>query len=111
MVKKYIPERGDIVWLNFNPSKGHEQAGLRPAIIVSSKKYNQIGLALTCPITSKIKGYPFEVILKHEKVDGAVLSDQVRTLDWQERGVKLACIASGQTIASVQRNLVKLVLN
>ncbi len=110
MVKNYIPERGDIVWVNFNPSKGHEQSGLRPAIIVSGKSYNSIGLALACPITSKIKGYPFEVILENEKVEGAVLSDQIRTLDWKERGVKFACSASSLTITTVQKNLSKLIL-
>lgn len=90
MGRMYIPERGDVVWLEFNPQAGYEQAGHRPAVVVSPKAYNEkVGLALFCPITSKIKGYPFEVILpeKH-KVSGAVLSDQIKSLDWQVRKAK-----------------------
>ncbi len=86
----YVPERGDAVWLDFDPQAGHEQAGRRPAIVVSPAAYNQkIGLALFCPITNQIKGYPFEVsIPKNSKVKGVVLSDQIRNLDWQARNVK-----------------------
>jgi len=87
MAQDYIPDRGDIVWLEFNPQAGYEQAGHRPALVVSPKTYNtKVGLALFCPITSHIKGYPFEVVLpeKH-KVSGAVLSDQIKSLDWRVR--------------------------
>jgi len=87
MAQDYIPDRGDIVWLEFNPQAGSEQAGHRPALVVSPKAYNaKVGLALFCPITSHIKGYPFEVVLpeKH-KVSGAVLSDQIKSLDWRVR--------------------------
>lgn len=90
MVRSYIPDRGDIVWLEFNPQAGYEQAGHRPALVVSPKAYNEkVGLALFCPITSNIKGYPFEVVLpeKH-KVSGAILSDQIKSLDWQMRKAK-----------------------
>ena len=90
MVRRYVPERGDIVWLEFNPQAEHEQSGHRPALVVSPKAYNQkVGLALFCPITSYVKGYPFEVVLpeKH-KVSGAILSDQVKSLDWQVRKAK-----------------------
>ena len=94
MVRRYIPDRGDIVWLEFNPQAGYEQAGHRPALVVSPKAYNEkVGLALFCPISSNVKGYPFEVVLpeKH-KVSGAILSDQVKSLDWQVRNAKwLAC--------------------
>ncbi|MDR0305319.1 MAG: endoribonuclease MazF [Chitinispirillales bacterium] len=84
--KKYIPERGDIVWLNFTPQAGHEQRGKRPAIVVSPKEYNEkTGLGLFCPITSKIKGYPFEVEIKNKKITGVVLSDQIKSLDWRIR--------------------------
>ena len=74
--KAYIPERGDLVWLQFNPQAGHEQSGLRPALIISPAAYNnKTGLALMCPITSKIKGYPFEVVLPEKfKIQGAILS-------------------------------------
>jgi mRNA interferase MazF len=87
MVKKlYIPDRGDILWLNFNPQSGHEQKGKRPAIVLSPKEYNEkVGLALFCPITSKEKGYPFEVRIRNEKINGVVLSDQIKSLDWKGR--------------------------
>jgi len=87
MPHRYTPDRGDIVWLEFNPQAGHEQAGYRPALVVSPKAYNQkVGLALFCPITSNVKGYPFEVLLpgKH-KISGAILSDQIKSLDWRVR--------------------------
>jgi mRNA interferase MazF len=90
MVNKiYIPERGDIVWLDFNPQLGHEQRGRRPALTVSFKAYNEkIGLALFCPITSKVKGYPFEVELELKKIRGSVVSDQIKSLDWRERNIE-----------------------
>lgn len=83
----YIPERGDLVWLEFNPQAGYEQAGRRPALVVSPKSYNEkVGLALFCPVTSHIKGYPFEVVLPEKnKVSGAVLSDQIKSLGWRSR--------------------------
>jgi mRNA interferase MazF len=90
MVSKiYIPERGDIVWLDFNPQLGHEQRGRRPALTLSFRAYNEkTGLALFCPITSKIKGYPFEVELELKKIKGSVLSDQIKSLDWRERNIE-----------------------
>jgi mRNA interferase MazF len=87
--KKYSPERGDIVWLNFNPQSGHEQKGKRPAVVISPKEYNEkVGLGLFCPITSKIKNYPFEVKIENEKINGVVLSDQVKSLDWETREIE-----------------------
>jgi mRNA interferase MazF len=86
--KKYIPDKGDIVWLNFDPQKGREQAGTRPALVLSSKLYNKTGLMISCPITSKIKGYPFEVLIEVGKIKGAILTDQIRSLDWQARGLQ-----------------------
>jgi mRNA interferase MazF len=90
MVKaKYIPERGDIVWLDFNPQTGHEQMGRRPAIVISPLEYNEkVGLGIFCPITSKEKGYPFEVKITNKKIDGVALSDQVKNLDWRIRNVE-----------------------
>jgi len=89
VTKSYIPERGDIVWLDFNPQLGREQRGRRPALTISFKAYNEkIGLALFCPITSKIKGYPFEVELELKKIKGSVLSDQIKSLDWRERNIE-----------------------
>lgn len=86
----YIPERGDVVWLNFDPQAGHEQAGKRPAVVVSPQSYNQkVGLALFCPITSQVKGFPFEVLLGTSgKIKGVVLADQVKSLDWRARNAE-----------------------
>lgn len=90
MAVSYVPERGDLVWLQFNPQAGHEQAGHRPALVVSPSSYNRkVGLALFCPVTSQVKGYPFEVALpKGLGVEGAVLSDQLKSLDWRVRKAK-----------------------
>lgn len=88
---QYIPERGDVVWIDMNPQAGHEQAGRRPAVVLSPIAYNsKVGLALFCPITSQIKGYPFEVNMPEGfKVRGTILSDQVKSLDWKVRNVEL----------------------
>ena len=87
--KKYSPERGDIVWLNFNPQSGHEQKGKRPAVVISPKEYNEkVGLGLFCPITSKIKNYPFEIKIENKKIDGIILSDQIKSLDWKTREIE-----------------------
>ncbi len=87
MASPYVPARGDLVWLQFNPQAGHEQAGLRPALIISPSSYNRrVGLAICCPVTSQVKGYPFEVLLPEGLgVSGAVLSDQLKCLDWRAR--------------------------
>ncbi len=80
----FIPERGDVVWLNFEPQKGKEIQKTRPAVVLSPSKYNvKSGLALFAPITSQIKGYPFEVIINSEQINGAVLCDQIRSMDWK----------------------------
>ena len=99
----YVPERGDIVWVNFTPQAGHEQAGHRPAFVLSPSSYNgRTGLALCCPITSQVKDYPFEVVLPAGgPVTGVVLADQVRSLDWQARGARFAARATPQTTADV----------
>lgn len=79
----YIPHRGDIVWLNFTPQAGHEQMGTRPVLVLSPEKYNKkTGLAVCCPITSNIKAYPFEVVVSGKKINGAVLADHLKNLDW-----------------------------
>ena len=89
----YVPSRGDIVWLEFNPQAGSEQAGRRPALVISPKAYNQkVGLSLFCPITSKVKGYPFEVpITDNPKISGVILCDQIKSLDWHNRKAKFIC--------------------
>ena len=110
MVKSvYIPEKGDLIWLNFTPQSGHEQAGQRPAIVLSPSKYNgKTGLLIACPITSKIKGYPFEVQINCEKIDGVVLSDQVKNLDWKTRNATLIEKSSNKTLRNVQEKLLLL---
>lgn len=83
----YVPDRGDVVWLDFDPQAGHEQAGHRPALVLSPASFNEAaGLALLCPITNTVRGYPFEVSLKEAReVSGVVLADQVKSLDWRRR--------------------------
>lgn len=89
----YIPQRGDVVWLDFTPQAGHEQAGRRPAVVISPGAYNgKVGLALFCPVTNQRKGYPFEVSLTSGlPVQGVILTDQVRSLDWQARRAEFVC--------------------
>ena len=93
MSGRYVPSRGDVVWLSHSPQAGHEQAGRRPALVVSPAAYNgKVGLAVLCPITSRVKGYPFEVRLPPGlTVSGAVLSDQVKSLDWRARRARFIC--------------------
>jgi mRNA interferase MazF len=107
MVKKnYIPDRGDIVWLNFDPQTGHEQKGKRPAIVISPKAYNEkVNLGLFCPITSKEKGYPFEVKLKSKKIDGVVLSDQIKSLDWTKRDIDFIVKVTDEELLEVINKL------
>jgi mRNA interferase MazF len=93
VVKRWVPERGQAIWIDMNPQAGHEQRGRRPALVLSPGAYNgRVGLALLCPITSQVKGYPFEVpVPEGLKVGGAVLSDQVKSLDWRARNSALIC--------------------
>lgn len=88
----YVPERGDIVWIDLNPKAGHEQAGRRPAVVLTSAEYNQqTNLAVLCPITSKVKGYRFEVSIPDGlKVSGVILADQVKSQDWRARNAEFA---------------------
>lgn len=107
--KKYIPERGDIVWVSLNPTRGHEQRGRRPALVLSPRSYNAAaGLVLACPITSQVKGYPFEVKSTLRKIAGVVLVDQVRSLDWKERAVEKIATAPASTLEEVQELVKKL---
>ena len=99
----YCPKQGDVVWLSFEPQAGHERAGHRPALTLTPEAYNRkVGLALFCPITSRIKGYPFEVPLPSGlTASGVVLSDQVKSLDWQARNAKFVCKAPASVLAGV----------
>lgn len=96
----YVPARGDVVWLTFDPQTGHEQAGRRPAVVLSPDAYNnKVGLAIFCPVTSQVKGYPFEVQIPPDlPVSGVMLCDQVKSLDWRARRVTLICALPEETV-------------
>jgi mRNA interferase MazF len=91
--RQYVPRRGDIIWLQFTPQAGQEQSGRRPAWVISPEPYNRrAGLALVCPVTSEVKGYPFEVVLPAGlHATGAILTDQVKSLDWRPCKAKRVC--------------------
>lgn len=103
----YTPERGDFVWIRLNPQAGHEQAGRRPALVLSPRAYNdKVGLALFCPITNQAKGYPFEVAIPPGlDVTGVILADQIRSLDWQARQAEFICQAPAAVLAEVLQKL------
>ena len=103
----YVPDAGHVVWLEFSPQAGHEQAGRRPGLVLSPRSYNEkSSVALLCPITSKVKGYPFEVLLPPSmRVTGVVLSDQVRSLDWRARRARFEEQAPAQVIREVKEKL------
>jgi len=85
----YVPAAGDVVWLEFDPQAGHEQAGHRPALVISPASYNgKSGLMLCCPMTTKIKGYPFEVTTEVEGTPSVIIGDQVKSLDWKALDAK-----------------------
>jgi mRNA interferase MazF len=106
----YVPDRGDVVWITLNPQAGHEQAGRRPAVAVSARSYNgKVGLGLFCPVTSQVKGYPFEVALPDGlPVNGVVLADQVKSLDWRARKVELVARLPSAVSAEVLGKLAAL---
>ncbi len=107
----YVPRRGDIVWLSFNPQAGHEQAGRRPAFVISPTAYNKkAGLFLVCPITSQTKGYPFEVKLSTKSgINGVVLADQVKSLDWRARTAEFVEAAPQDLVDEVAAKLLPLI--
>ena len=106
----YIPQKGDIVWMNFSPQSGREQKGHRPALVVSSSTYNKWGLFLVCPITSQVKGYPFEVPIKTGKIEGCVLADHLKNQDWQARDVRFAGQAPAEVMLKVQEIIAALLV-
>jgi len=101
--KRYIPQRGEAIWISLNPQAGHEQAGRRPAVVLSPASYNgKVGLALCCPVTSQVKGYPFEVLLPEGlEVGGVVLADQMKCLDWRARRAEFICELPGPVTSEV----------
>ena len=105
--QNYIPQYGDVVRITLNPQEGHEQAGRRPAVVLSPRSYNgKTGLAILCPITSQIKGYPFEVLLPAGlPVAGAILSDQVKSLDWRARNAELICTLPDEIVLEILQKL------
>ena len=107
MAGAYCPKRGDLVWLAFSPQAGHEQAGHRPAFVLSAELYNRkVGLALFCPVTSQVKGYPFEVqIPPGLKVSGVILADQVKSLDWKARECAFCCELTEEAVHEVLSKL------
>ena len=107
MVEDYVPERGDIVWITLHPQAGHEQAGRRPAVVLSPAAYNgKVGLAILCPITSRVKGYPFEVIIPDGiAVAGVIPADQVKSLDWRARDATLMSHLPPETMPDVLQKL------
>src|SRR5207302_7392994 len=106
----YIPERGDLIWLDFDPQTGREQAGRRPVLVLSPAIYNRkAGLAVVCPITSHSKGYPFEISLppKHA-IQGVILTDHLKSLDWAQRRAQRVGKLSGETLEQVQHTIAAL---
>lgn len=97
----YVPEAGDVIWLHFSPQAGHEQAGHRPAVVLSPASYNRIGLLLCCPVTTKLKGYPFEVRLAGSK-PSAALADQVKSVDWRARQARMKGRVSDQELVEIR---------
>jgi mRNA interferase MazF len=111
VAKGYAPDRGDIVWLEFDPQLGHEQKGKRPALVLSPIAYNEkVGLALFCPITSHSKGYPFEVKISDKNIRGVALSDQIKSFDWKSRKAKFAAKAKNAEVSEVIEKIKALLL-
>ena len=113
MARRYVPARDDAVWITFSPQAGHEQAGRRPALVLSPSSYNsKVGLAILCPITSQVKGYPFEVIIPAgSKLAGVILADQVKSLDWRFRKAEFICKLPPETTAEVLERLGTLLID
>jgi mRNA interferase MazF len=109
MARRYVPEAGDIVWLNFTPQTGHEQAGHRPALVLSPAAYNdKTSLMICCPMTRQIKNYPFEVLIAGTP-ENVVLADQVKSLDWRRRKARRKGTASAEELAEVRAKILALI--
>ncbi len=106
MASRFVPDVGDIVWLEFDPQAGHEQAGHRPALVISPAAYNgKTGLMVCCPLSTRIKGYPFEVLTSVDGVNCAVLSDQVKSLDWKVRKAKKKTVVGPEVTLHVKAKI------
>lgn len=108
----YVPDRDDVVWMMFGPQAGHEQSGRRPAVVMSSSIYNaKTGMALCCPITSHVKGYPFEVLVPDGlKISGAILADHIRNIDWKTRRAEYICKITDKTMDEVAGKILSLLV-
>jgi len=110
MARRYVPEAGDIVWLNFTPQAGHEQAGHRPALVLSPRAYNKkTNLMVCCPMTTQIKNYPFEVRIASTTPSSVVLADQIKSLDWRVRSATRKGAASADELADVRAKIFALI--
>lgn len=112
MVKKYIPERGDIVWVSFSPTKGHEQSGRRPGLVLSKREFNEkTDLAIIVPISSKEHGYKTEVVFEGQKTKGVVLAYQIKTIDWKSRKVEFFDKVDYEILSKVQSIVISLIIS
>ena len=106
MPRGYVPDTGEVVWLEFEPQAGHEQAGRRPALVINPASYNgKAGLMVCCPMTTKMKGHPFEVVTEVDGAACAVLSDQVKSLDWKIRRAKRKTAVSAEVMLHVKAKM------
>src|SRR5271170_3198513 len=109
MARQHVPDAGEIVWINFTPQAGHEQAGHRPALVLSPAAYNgKTSLMICCPMTTQIKNYPFEVLVAGAP-PSVVLADQVKSLDWRVRKAKRKGVVSAEELAEVRAKIVALI--
>ena len=111
MKESFVPDVGDVLWMRLSPTSGHEQSGHRPVLTITPVAYNaKRGLLICCPITSRVGGYPFEVAIETEGISGVVIADQVKSVDWQARGARLAGRASVEVTLEVRAKLGALLL-
>ena len=111
MREGFVPEVGDVLWMSLSPTSGHEQSGHRPVLTLTPAAYNaKRGLLICCPITSRVGGYPFEVAIETDGISGVVIADQVKSVDWQARGARLAGRASVEVTLEVRAKLGALLL-
>ncbi len=105
--KPYVPQRGDVIWITLSPQAGHEQAGRRPALVLSPVTYDgKVSLAIPCPLTNQIKGYPFEVLVPAGlSISGAILADQAKSLDWRARDAEFICNLPRRTVTEALQKL------
>lgn len=106
-MSRYVPAAGDVVWLQFTPQAGREQSGHRPSLVLSPASYNRFGLMLCCPMTTRIKGYPFEVAIADNR-ESVALADQVKSLDWRARHARRRGSVSAEELAEVRSKAVAL---